>query len=105
MRFLIVDDHAMIREGLKRTLDVEFPGSHILAASSAAEALAALDAEGGQVVILDLSLTGRDGLTVLVDPDIRVSERWVDRDLAPALSGVGATEHALADGHRDLAIG
>ena len=65
MRFLIVDDHAMIREGLKRTLDVEFPGSHILAASSAAEALAALDAEGGQVVILDLSLTGRDGLELL----------------------------------------
>lgn len=65
MRFLIVDDHSMIREGLKRTLDVEFPGSHILAASSAAEALASLDAEAGQVVILDLSLTGRDGFEML----------------------------------------
>lgn len=65
MRFLIVDDHAMIREGLKRTLDVEFPGSNILAASSAAEALAALDSDGNQLVILDLSLTGRDGFELL----------------------------------------
>jgi DNA-binding NarL/FixJ family response regulator len=65
MRFLIVDDHAMIREGLKRTLDVEFPGSTIMAAATAAEAVSTVGTDGIQVVILDLSLTGRDGFELL----------------------------------------
>ncbi len=65
MRFLVVDDHAMIREGLKRTLEVEFPDATVVAAATAAEALAAIEADGVQIVILDLSLTGRDGFELL----------------------------------------
>jgi DNA-binding NarL/FixJ family response regulator len=65
MRFLVVDDHAMIREGLKRTLEVEFPGSINLSAATATEALAAIEADAVQIVILDLSLTGRDGFELL----------------------------------------
>lgn len=65
MNFLVVDDHAMIREGLKRTLEVEFPESEILCVGTAADALSAIGTQSIEVVILDLSLTGRDGFELL----------------------------------------
>ena len=65
MRFLLVDDHPLIREALERTLAAEFPGSVFASVATQHEALAAVDADGCETVILDLSLPGRDGLTLL----------------------------------------
>ncbi len=67
MRFLLVDDHPLIREGLERTLGAEFPGSVFATAATQAEALAAVEADGWEVVLLDLSLPGRDGLSFIRD--------------------------------------
>jgi two-component system invasion response regulator UvrY len=77
MQFLIVDDHAMIREGLRRTLEVEFPGADIAVAATAAEAQAAVEPLISQIVILDLSLTGRDGFELLRDIKERSSQARV----------------------------
>jgi two-component system invasion response regulator UvrY len=65
VRFLIVDDHPMVREGIERLLAAEFPGAAIATASMESEALAFLDAGQPAVVILDLNLPARDGLDVL----------------------------------------
>ena len=64
MRLLLVDDHPLIREGLSRALTTEFPGSSCVAVATVPEALSAVEAEAFSIVVLDLSLPGRDGFDV-----------------------------------------
>jgi DNA-binding NarL/FixJ family response regulator len=71
-RILIVDDHAIVRAGLKRILEDELAGAAIGEAGNAAEALAELAASPWEVVVLDISMPGRSGLDLL--PEIR--DRW-----------------------------
>jgi len=64
-RILIVDDHEVVRDGVKRILDKP-PGAAIFGeASTAPEALELAHQQDWDVVLLDLSLGGRDGLEVL----------------------------------------
>lgn len=64
-RFLIADDHAVVRQGLRRMLEQEFPGAVFGEAASGAEILDALQGEEWNLLILDVSLPGRNGLEVL----------------------------------------
>lgn len=65
IKVLIVDDHAIVREGLKQILadapDLEVTGE----ASSGGEALERVRAGHWDVVVLDISLPGINGLVVL----------------------------------------
>ncbi len=64
-RILIVDDHEVVREGIKRILDEE-PGDVVYGqAGGAADALNLVREQDWDVVVLDLSLEGRSGLEVL----------------------------------------
>lgn len=64
-RVLIVDDHAIMREGIKRVLS-ETPGMRVVAeAGTAQEALARLHATDVDVVVLDLALPDVSGLDLL----------------------------------------
>lgn len=64
-RLLIVDDHEVVREGVKRLFD-EQPGTTLFGdARTAAEALQLVSEQSWDLVILDLSLEGRSGLDVL----------------------------------------
>jgi DNA-binding NarL/FixJ family response regulator len=64
-RILIVDDHAVVRDGLKKMLD-EQPGAVTFGeASTVPEALRLVRAGDWDVVVLDLSLGDRSGLEVL----------------------------------------
>jgi DNA-binding NarL/FixJ family response regulator len=65
MRILLVDDHAMFREGLKRILREEFTGAAFGEAANATEALAQLGQRPWDLVLLDVSMHGRSGLEVL----------------------------------------
>ena len=71
MRILIVDDHAMVREGLKRILLDEFKDAEFGEAANATEALAQLWKKPWELVLLDVSMHGRTGLDVL--KEIRTS--------------------------------
>jgi len=63
-RVLVVDDHPMVREGLRSMLDGE--GVEIVGeAASGTEALARVRELQPDVVLLDLELPDQDGLTVL----------------------------------------
>ncbi len=65
IEILIVDDHAVVREGLKRILaevaDIAVAGE----ATSVPEALQQLRARAFDLLLLDLSLPGRSGLDLL----------------------------------------
>jgi two-component system invasion response regulator UvrY len=65
IRVLIADDHAVVREGVKRILaeaaDLVIAGE----ASHGQEILAKVATEAWDVVLLDISMPGRNGLEVL----------------------------------------
>ena len=71
MRILIVDDHAMVRDGLKRILLDEFKDASFGEAGNATEALEQIWKGGWELVLLDVSMHGRSGLDVL--KEIRAS--------------------------------
>lgn len=64
-KILIVDDHQVVREGLKKILD-EQPGTVVFGeASTGPEALRLVREQDWDVAVLDLALGGRSGLEVL----------------------------------------
>src|SRR4051794_11899655 len=65
MRVLLVDDHAVVRAGFHRILEMGFPRVEIAEATNAPEALELLVQQPFDVVVLDISLKGRSGLEVL----------------------------------------
>ena len=64
-RILIVDDHMIIRRGLRQILSEDPAIGEILVAADGPEALRLLRAQTVDVVLLDIALGERDGLDVL----------------------------------------
>ncbi len=67
IKILIADDHEMVRFGLRAILAREFAGAHIGEAQDAHAAVALLQQESWDLVLLDINLPGRSGLEVLRD--------------------------------------
>lgn len=67
IRILIVDDHYVVRQGLKKILAEAYEGAIFGDASSAQEALDLAWKETWNVVLLDISMPGRGGLDALKD--------------------------------------
>jgi DNA-binding NarL/FixJ family response regulator len=64
IRILIADDHALVREGIRRVLD-EDPGFDVVAeASDGRQALERIEETNPDVAILDISMPERSGLDV-----------------------------------------
>jgi two-component system, NarL family, invasion response regulator UvrY len=64
-RFLIADDHAVVRRGLTQILLDAFPFSFIAEATDAEEMLDKIKKETWDLVICDISMPGRSGLDVM----------------------------------------
>lgn len=64
-RILIIDDHEIVRDGLKNILNEQPEDSTFGEASTAPEALALATKQDWDVVVLDLSLGDRSGLEIL----------------------------------------
>ena len=62
---LIVDDHAVVRDGVKNILSEQANPTSFGEASTAQEALRLVSEQNWDLVILDLSLAGRNGLELL----------------------------------------
>jgi len=74
---LIVDDHAIVREGLQAILKLEEGISVVGMAKNGAEALKVVTSHKVDVIILDISLPGRNGLEIIkevkkVQPNVRI---------------------------------
>ena len=101
---LIVDDHAIIREGLKQivasTADMTVGGE----ASCGEEALTLLQTQRWDVVVLDLSLQDRDGIDILrhittlpTAPPVLVLTMHDERQYGPRLLRMGAAGYLMKD--------
>jgi two-component system, NarL family, invasion response regulator UvrY len=64
-RFLIADDHTVVRKGLKQMLLEAFPSAHIEEVSDAEDLFKKVMKESWDIVISDISMPGRSGLEVL----------------------------------------
>jgi len=64
-KILIVDDHEVVRDGVKRLFDEHSLKVNFGEASTAPEAVKLVREQDWDVVVLDLSLGGRNGLEVL----------------------------------------
>jgi two-component system, NarL family, invasion response regulator UvrY len=68
LRILIVDDHLLIRCGLKQILSTEFGNElEVGEAQNSREAIEQLAAKKWNVVVVDINLPGRSGLVLLHD--------------------------------------
>jgi two-component system, NarL family, invasion response regulator UvrY len=77
MKVLIVDDHPIVRAGLRRLIGIG-PGAHISEAATAKEALASFKQDRPDLVIMDLNLPGTGGLEA-------IRRLMIEDDSAPIL--------------------
>ncbi|PYU69238.1 MAG: DNA-binding response regulator [Acidobacteria bacterium] len=67
MKVLIADDHAVVRRGLKETINESFPKTTFGEVETAQEAIESVRRQDWDVVILDISMPGKSGLDILDD--------------------------------------
>ncbi len=65
MKFLIIDDHAIVRKGLSQLLKEEFPDAEIAEAVDDNEVYQKTRKQIWDVILLDISMPGRNGMEIL----------------------------------------
>lgn len=65
MRILIADDHAIVRRGLEQLLQEAFADIHVGHAGDGDQALQMVMAEDWSLVLLDISMPGKNGIELL----------------------------------------
>ena len=65
MKFLIADDHAIVRKGLAQLLYEEFPDAVITEVSNSNEVLEQTGIHIWDAILLDISMPGRNGIDTL----------------------------------------
>jgi two-component system invasion response regulator UvrY len=66
-RILLVDDHPVVRQGIKQVLAGAFQPAEVGEASNAEEGMTEIKSTNWDVLVLDLSLPGASGLDLLKD--------------------------------------
>jgi two-component system nitrate/nitrite response regulator NarL len=73
IRVLIVDDHAVVRAGLRMLIDAQAGMQVVEVASNPAEALELAARESPEIILLDLDLGGQDVITLI--PELRAAAK------------------------------
>lgn len=118
MKFLIADDHAIVRKGLVQLLREEFSAAEILEVSNSHEVIEQANKQIWDVILLDISMPGRNGIETLKQirsngikaPILMLSmypeDQYALRVLKAGASGFlnkeSATEELLAAVHKVL---
>jgi DNA-binding NarL/FixJ family response regulator len=121
MNVLVVDDHAIVRRGIRELIAEAFPDASVTEATNADEVLARLDPWPWNLVILDIAMPGRGGMDALpqihgAHPDTPVlvlsahaEEQYAIRALRAGAVGYltkdSATEELVLAVHKVLAGG
>jgi DNA-binding NarL/FixJ family response regulator len=64
-RFIIADDHTVVREGLRQMLQDAFPSAFVAEVSDGEDLLKKVISEKWDLVISDITMPGRSGLDIL----------------------------------------
>lgn len=64
-RILVVDDHAIVRGGIKHLLKKAYPGATFVGCNCSSKALEAVRSTTFDLVFLDVSMPGKDGIEAL----------------------------------------
>ncbi len=108
IRLLIVDDHPVVRAGLKGMLSAVEDFELIGEAADGAEAIEISGQLNPDVILMDLKMPGMDGVTAIREITTRTPDRHVlvlttydsDADILPAIEA-GATGYLLKDTPRE----
>jgi two-component system, NarL family, invasion response regulator UvrY len=65
MKFLVADDHAIVRKGLVEILREEFPASEVTEVANSSEVIDEAGRQAWDVILLDISMPGRNGIETL----------------------------------------
>ena len=65
IRILVIDDHALVREGLRRAISTEKNLTVVGEAASKREAIAQISKHNPEVIVVDLHLPDGSGLEVI----------------------------------------
>jgi DNA-binding NarL/FixJ family response regulator len=96
MKVLLVDDHALLRDGVALVMDREFADLQLLQAGTLAEARAAIARHADvQLVLLDLTLPDGDGLAALpwlreAAPGARLVALSADESIDTVMAAINA---------------
>lgn len=121
MKILLIDDHLVVRQGMKQILEDEFPRASFGEASTVAEAMRLVQKGDWSIALLDLTLPDRSGLDALADfkamrprlpvlvlsmhPEAEFALRVIKAGAAGYLTKQSAAEEMLAAVHKALAGG
>src|SRR5258708_22174743 len=119
MKFLIADDHAIVRKGLIQLLREEFPAVEVTEVSNGNEALEEVRKKRLDIILLDISMPGRNRIETLkqiraegfkvpilmlsMHPEAQYAIRALKAGASGFLNKEGATEELLIAVHRVLA--
>ena len=67
LRILVADNHAIVRKGVRQIVDEAFPGATVGEAANTQEVLALVENKEWDLILLDITMPGRDGLNALKD--------------------------------------
>ncbi len=67
LRILIADDHYLIRRGLRQLIEETLPGTQVDEAEDGPKTLVAARKQKYDVIVLDISMPGKDGLDLVRD--------------------------------------
>jgi two-component system, NarL family, invasion response regulator UvrY len=108
IRVLIIDDHAIVRRGVRELLSDGLPSLEVGEAGDSREALQRLQESRWDLVLLDINLPGRGGLEVLQDarrirPEspVLVLSAYAEEDFAVRAFKLGAAGYLCKTGASD----
>jgi two-component system, NarL family, invasion response regulator UvrY len=104
-RILIIDDHELVRRGLRQILAEAFADLVVVEASDARQALEAVNSQPWDMVLLDINMPGRSGMDLLQDlrksyPRLRVIviSAFPEKDYALRAFKLGALGYVCKQG-------
>ncbi len=103
-KILVVDDHAVVRQGVKQILNEQFQGAVIGEARNAEEMIERIQKQTWDIVVLDVGMPGKSGLDALKDlkqvcPKLRVLvlSAYPEDQLARRMLKAGASGYLTKD--------
>lgn len=121
MKILLVDDHLVVRQGVKQILADEFPLAVFGEAENAAQAIRSVQQQEWTILLLDLTLPDRGGLETLADlkalrpllpilvlsmhPEVEFAARALKAGASGYLTKQSAAEEMIAAVRKALAGG